>query len=192
MSWKDHIMAQRKSVVITAGHSSTQPGAVAHGFTESEIVTRFRDLVANCLRDRGASFAVDAKGDNHNLPLDEAIKLAQQADLAYEFHTNAATSPRASGVEVLAKAGDTEAIKRAHALSTVIAGVLKISNRGGKPDDAGAHSRLAFCQAGGLLVELFFLTNRGDLDRFLDRRMTLAEEVAKFILEEAQHAQPSA
>lgn len=175
-----HVVMQNASLLIAAGHSDADPGAVANGFTEAEIVQPFREAVAFCLRQRGVKFETDG-ASQENQPLALAVKLAERHDVAAEFHCNAAASPQASGCEVLAMPDNMEL---AWKVSGAIAKTLGITNRGAKPDDAGAHSRLAFCRAGGLVVELFFLTNPQDLERFLDHRMAVAEEVAKVLLDE--------
>lgn len=175
-----HVVLQNATLAVCAGHSDTDPGAVANGFTEAEIVLPFRDAVVYCLKDRGVVAETDGVWQE-NQPLSEAIKLAERMDVAVEFHCNAASSPSASGCEVFAMPNDLELAGR---LSSAIAKTLGITNRGAKPDTASQHPRLAFCRAGGLIVELFFLTNREDLDRFLDHRMAVAEEIAKVLLDE--------
>ena len=37
-------------LLVAAGHSNIDPGAVAHGFTEAEIVADFRNMVAQSAR----------------------------------------------------------------------------------------------------------------------------------------------
>lgn len=175
-----HVVLQNASLAVCAGHSDTDPGAMANGYTEAEIVLPFRQAVAFCLKQRGLKFETDGE-HQENQPLPEAVKVAERNDVAVEFHCNAVASPQASGCEVLSLPDNMELGGR---LSRAVAKTLGITDRGAKPDDAGAHSRLAFARAGGLVVELFFLTNPQDLERFLDHRMAVAEEVAKVLLDE--------
>lgn len=168
-------------VLISAGHSNTDPGAVGtyqgKQITEAEVVTDFRNLVAYYLREAGIEFETDGTGST-NLPLREAIKLAQGKDLALEFHCNAFTNPNATGVETLGS-DKTKAVGLA--ICEAIADVLNINNRGAKGEGSGQHSRLGFVQAGGLIVELFFISNPKDVEKYMAKKWLVAKAVAKVI-----------
>lgn len=168
-----------KPIIITAGHSTTDPGAVAGPLTEADICTDFRNLVAHYLRKDGIPFITDGK-DGENLPLARAIALvkAQPGALAVEFHCNAAANPSATGVETLSS---LKGAALGAAICKAIADALGIKNRGAKGEGAGQHSRLGFVQAGGVIVELFFLSNPQDLRRYLDRKWLVAKAVAAVI-----------
>lgn len=170
-----------RSIFISAGHSAQDPGAVGNGVTEAAVVLEFRDLVAHYLQLAGAMFDRDgAKGEN--LPLREAVKRIPRGGLAVEFHLNAAASPSATGVETLSAAG----LKPFGAgLCAVIAARLGIRNRGAKGEDAGQHSRLAFVQAGGVIVELFFVSNPADLAAYQAVKWLLAKDVAHYLIQQA-------
>src|SRR5699024_8814849 len=92
-------------VVITAGHSNTDPGAVNSNITEAEITTDMRNIVAYCLKDLGIEVVTDGRG-NDNQTLRQAIKLIKQGEVAIEFHCNAFHLPSAGGVEALAQPKD--------------------------------------------------------------------------------------
>ncbi len=170
-----------KRIFISAGHDSKDPGAVANGKKEAEVALEFRDLVAHYLEAAGASFAMDgAKGDNR--PLREAVKLIRPGDIAVEFHLNAAASPEATGVETLS--ADKNKVLGA-AICEAISGTLKIRNRGAKGESSGQHSKLAFVQAGGVIVELFFVTNKSDLATYEAFKWVVAKNVAAALLEHA-------
>ncbi len=174
MTWTDEAVTQTKSLFISAGHSHVDPGAYGNGYTEADIVLTFRDMVADALRGK-VTFAKD--GDHgQNLPLSDAIAMAKVRDVAVEFHCNAFRDPRATGVEVLCGPEDSAFSER---LSHAIALELGIEDRGAKPEGAGQHSRLGFIsKGGGIIVELFFLTNIKDLNSYLKRRDRLAYRVA--------------
>lgn len=87
-------------IVITAGHSNTDPGAVNGSVSEAVIVTEFRNMVAHYLRAAGHSFVTDGEG-SVNLPLRDAIKLIQPNSIAVEFHCDAHSNKAATGVEAL-------------------------------------------------------------------------------------------
>lgn len=173
-----------KPIVITAGHSNIDPGAVNGVVTEAHIVTDFRNIVAYYLRQANVNFAVDGNG-NENWPLNDAIKLAKFSSVAVEFHCNAFTSPAATGVETLSQAKDKETGRK---LCAVVSDILGIVNRGAKGEGAGQHSRLGFVRAGGIILELFFLSNPDDLRAYLDKKWLVARAVAA-VLVEASRAQ---
>jgi N-acetylmuramoyl-L-alanine amidase len=166
---------QTKTLLISAGHSNTDPGAVGNGYTEADIVLEFRDLVANELKSLGVSFTKDGeKGDN--LPLSTAIKLATEHDISIEFHCNAFTNPNATGVETLSHSHHYPIGQQ---ICNVASNVLGIANRGAKGESSGQHSRLGFIARGnGIIVELFFISNPNDVRKYQENKHTLAYEVA--------------
>lgn len=153
---------QTKSLFISAGHSMNDPGAVGvNGFAESDIVLEFRDRLYEYLADKIVLARDGMPGVN--LPLQQACQMARLHDISVEFHCNAAASPRATGTETLSAPKDDELGEQ---LCTAITETLGISNRGDKGEGDGQHSRLAFVRAGGVIVELFFLTNPDDLNAY--------------------------
>ncbi len=173
-----------RKIVVTAGHSSTDPGAVGHGKTEADIVLEFRDLVADALRAAGIAFVKDGERDQ-NLPLPRAIALVTPGSVAVEFHCNAAAAPAVTGVETLSHEQN-----RALGLDlcAAVAEVLGIPNRGAKGEGAGQHSRLGFVRAGGLILELFFISNASDQARYQANKLVLAERVAGVLAAHALRA----
>lgn len=168
-------------VLISAGHSDSDPGAVANGQTEAKLALQLRDAVAAYLRQYGLKVYEDGK-DGQNLPLAEAIKLAK-GRLAIELHFNSVANPDASGVECIALPA-----MRYHAqrLSAAVAGVLKNKLRGdhGYIDQSkSARGRLGFVQAGGLILEVCFLSNKQETAYFMASSAKVAQELAKTIKE---------
>lgn len=170
-----------KKIFISAGHDFKDPGAVANGTTEAKVVTEFRDIISYYLEKSSVPHTTDGKR-GENLPLREAIKLIPKGGLAFEFHLNASGNITATGVETLS--GDDHLGLGAR-LCTVIAERMKIRNRGAKGESSGQHSRLAFVQGGGIIVELFFLSNAEDLKKYQAVKWLLAKEVSDFIIKEA-------
>jgi N-acetylmuramoyl-L-alanine amidase len=171
-----------KTIFLSAGHSTTDAGAVANGRTEADIVEDFRNIVAQCLREGQVPHTVDGCG-GQNIPLRDAVKFAAKHDIAVEFHCNAAASPVAGGVETLSA---PRHIGLGNRICEAIANNLRIKNRGAKPENAGQHHRLAFVsQGGGIIVELFFLTNRDDLRAYDERKWLAARAVATVLAVEA-------
>ena len=172
-----------RSVFVSAGHGGSDPGACANGRREASIATEFRNIVAFYLARNGVAHAMDGDGAL-NLPLREAVKLASQHRIAVEFHCNAAASPAATGVETLSAPADTALGAR---ICEAIAETLALRNRGAKPENAGQHHRLAFVQAGGIIVELFFITNPDDLEAYDARKWLAGRAVADVLANAIDH-----
>lgn len=170
-----------KLIFISAGHSKADPGAVGNGLREADVVLEFRDLVADELAKAGVAFRRDgAKGEN--LTLTEAVRMVPDGGVAVEFHLNAFSAPTATGVETLSrdknKALGTD-------LCAAVASVLGIKNRGAKGESSGQHSRLAFASAGGVILELFFVSNPSDVAAYKAKKLALAAAVAKVLVQHA-------
>jgi N-acetylmuramoyl-L-alanine amidase len=169
-------------IYLSAGHSNTDPGAAAFGRREADIAVEFRNMVAFYLRRAKVPHDVDGHGQD-NAPLRDTVKVTGKREgIELEFHCNAGP-PQATGVETLSGSKD---MALAAAICDAIAGALDIRNRGAKPENAGQHHRLAFVQAGGIIVELFFLTNPDDLAAYDARKWLAARAVADVLIDQAQ------
>jgi N-acetylmuramoyl-L-alanine amidase len=178
-----HLWGVGMSVFISAGHSDSDPGAVAEGRREADIAVDFRTILVKCLSDLGITATTDGHG-KQNLPLRDAVKLAKGKQIAIELHLNASANKTASGVETLSAPDDMALGAK---LCAAISEELNIRNRGAKPENAGQHHRLAFVQAGGIILELFFITNPNDLAAYDGRKWPAARAVAK-VIEDAYRA----
>jgi N-acetylmuramoyl-L-alanine amidase len=66
---------------VTAGHGGSDPGAVANGVTEAELMVELRDIVASKLRANGHTVRTDG-GWRKNLPLPYALTLVPGSKVA--------------------------------------------------------------------------------------------------------------
>ncbi|HGG9673875.1 TPA: N-acetylmuramoyl-L-alanine amidase, partial [Neisseria meningitidis] len=110
----------------------------------------------------------------------EAVKLIRGSDVAIEFHTNAAASKAATGIEALSTVKNKrwcQVLSKAVAKKT---GWKLRGEDGFKPDNAGHHSRLAYAQAGGI-VEPFFISNDTDLALFKTTKWGICRAIADAI-----------
>ncbi|MFP3343314.1 N-acetylmuramoyl-L-alanine amidase [Halomonas sp. SIMBA_159] len=170
---------QQRSLFISAGHSDKDPGAAANGFTEAQVVLDFRDRLADYLRDK-VYFTKDGER-GQNMPLTVAANEAVAHDLAVEFHCNAFSNASATGVETLS---DQQHYPLGNALCIAISTALGITNRKAKGEGSGQHSRLAFIRRGkGVIVELFFITNKNDLDSYIANIDTCVKAVGNVLIE---------
>ncbi|WP_104470351.1 N-acetylmuramoyl-L-alanine amidase [Acinetobacter indicus] len=169
-------------VTVTAGHSNNDPGAVNGKIKESELVTNFRNAVAFYLREAGLQVKTDGTGTKND-PLSAAVKLIQGSSVAVEFHMNAAASKQANGIETIALPKDK---KLAQDLSKAVADALGSRLRGDNgwiDQSKSARGRLAYVNAGGLIVELGFISNEDELARFNARYWVAAKAVAKVLID---------
>lgn len=172
---------QMKSIYLSAGHSGIDPGATAFGRKEADIAVEFRNIISFYLHRANIPYEMDGVG-TENLPLREAVVKARRHPIGVEFHCNASNLPNATGVETLSAPGDLSLGSRiCHAISEG----LGIRNRGAKPENAGQHHRLAFVRAGGIIVELFFITNASDLAKYDARKWLAARNIADVLIWEA-------
>ncbi|MGO3918271.1 N-acetylmuramoyl-L-alanine amidase [Acinetobacter venetianus] len=169
-------------VAVTAGHSNSDPGAVNGKIKEADLVTNFRNAVSFYLREAGVQVKNDGTG-SQNDPLSSAIKLIKGSSVAVEFHMNAATSKQANGVETIALPKDK---KLAQDLSAAVASALGSRLRGDNgwiDQSKSARGSLAYINAGGLIVELGFISNEAELASFQARYWIAAKAVAKVLIE---------
>ena len=163
---------------VCAGHGGGAPGVVAQGVNEADVAVWLRDSVAANLRAMGHTVSVDSSALMRNLPLAKSIMLVPGTDAAIELHCNGAINTGATGVEVLSKLKDKA---RAQALAQAIAGAIGLPLRGDKgwqDQSISPHGTLGFVQAGGLIVEVFFLTNPKDWAAYQQNRWRVAGAIS--------------
>ena len=171
-----------KIVTITAGHSNSDPGAVNGSDRESEVAQDMRNIVAYYLRSKGISFKSDGEGKG-NLPLSEAVKLIKSSSIAVEFHCNAATSKGAKGVEALSQPKDKVISQKLCAAVSSIMGNPLRGDKGWKAENSGQHSRLAYVSNGGIILELFFISNDDELSIWKQKKWLVGKAVAEVLAE---------
>ncbi|WP_180005184.1 MULTISPECIES: N-acetylmuramoyl-L-alanine amidase [unclassified Acinetobacter] len=167
---------------ITAGHSNTDPGAVNGKYKEADLVVNFRNAVSHYLREAGLQVKTDGTGTKND-PLSAAVKLITGSSVAVEFHMNAAASKQANGVETIALPKDKILAQK---LSKAVADALGSRLRGDNgwiDQSKSARGRLAYVNAGGLIVELGFISNKDELSRFNARYWMAAKAVAEVLID---------
>ena len=96
-------MAERKTVIIDAGHGGANPGAVYMGRQEKDDALRLALAVGNLLEQSGVNVLYTRVNDVFDTPLEKAQMGNQSgADYFISIHRNAMPIPgSASGAEVL-------------------------------------------------------------------------------------------
>ena len=170
-----------KPIVITAGHSNNDPGAVNGSFNEAVHVTKVRNALAHILREAGYTVLTDGVGDI-NEPLPATIKLVKGADIALELHCNAAANKTATGVETIALPKHKNL---AQDISAAVAKVYGFKLRGEKGwiDQSQSHrGKLGYVSAGGMILELGFLSNDADMKVMENNFWKAARAIAEVII----------
>jgi N-acetylmuramoyl-L-alanine amidase len=173
-----------KTILVSAGHTNVagqDRGAIGNGFIEGNLTTELRDAVAAKLREMGLKNVAEDGFDGENDPLKKALVLARSAQIAVEFHWNAAGSPTATGIEVLSKPSKKALAQQIANAIHQATGIGLRGDYGWKADDSGQHHRLAFCEAGGLIVEICFISNPNDMRRYRENFEAVASGVAAVI-----------
>lgn len=167
-------------ILLSAGHSNTDPGACANGVTEADIVRDFRNIVAAKLKAAGVPCLTDGEG-MENRPLAEAIKLIAGTSLAVEFHCNAAANAAAGGVEAISLPGKRIVAQNLSAAVAVTLGLKLRGDKGWIDQSQSARGKLGFVQAGGVILELFFISNPQELAAYQAKKWLAAQAVADVI-----------
>lgn len=167
----------QRILTVTAGHGATDPGAVHFGYAERDLMTELRDLVANKLRAKGHSVRTD--GDRGiNQALTQALHLIAGSAAAVELHTNASTIGAATGVEVVSLPAQRELAQQLAARIAVTLGLPLRGSKGWIDQSQSARGRLGFVMRGGLVVEVFFLSNVRDLAVYQAKKWLVAQAIA--------------
>lgn len=117
--------ASKKIVVIDPGHGGHDRGAVYTGTKESDIVLSISKKLKESFRNNPHVQVYLTREDDRPVGLNERIQMAESvsADLIVSVHANAATDPRARGVEFFIQnplPSDEEALFLAHQESQIV------------------------------------------------------------------------
>ena len=150
-----------RDIVISAGHSLSDPGAQALGVNEADLTMKFRDALAHWFRQK--DYRVITPSDEYSLR--ETIKEAKAfpKTLALELHFNAFNG-KAHGVECFYTRADYLAFEVAKAVLEAHH-KMGLKNRGAKTSKQSHRGRLGFVDElpHGLLLEVCFMDNPEDL-----------------------------
>ena len=172
-----------KTVTITAGHGGGDPGAVNGNITEAYIATDMRNMITLYLERAGINVRNDGTASD-NQSLRQALRLIPGSDLAIEIHCNAASSSQAGGVEALSLQKDKAICQKLCAAISDVMGIPVRGSAGGwKDQSSGQHTRLAYVSGGGIILELFFISNPKELAIYQSKKWLVARELADVIAE---------
>lgn len=178
------------AIFITSGHNNSDVGAIGNGFREADLTKELRDKVVAILKAKGIQTTVD--NDNETLAQVIARLNPNESDLALDLHWNASDNPSAGGVETFIPDRHTVHEKAAASeLSRSIASILNIKTRGGlvgagvKTESESARKRLGILnneKGINLLVEMCFITNKSEMDKYQLKKDQIALMIADFLI----------
>ena len=149
------------------------PGAVAGGVSEADVVFAWALTLKHVLAERGIQSVLSRKTDRDEAPLRYRVKAATDLGCSHllSLHCNAGAI-LARGTETFHRY-DTPFVRAAHHAAVSAVGS---ADRGVRPEHMTQHKSLAILAFRGpaCLIELGFLTNPGDRRRLLDRGRRIA------------------
>ena len=175
-----------KYVVITAGHSNQDSGAVGKDkngklVKEAEVAVTLRNAIAFYLREASVEVKTDGVG-NDNQPLSSAIKLIKGSTLAVEIHLNASINPTAIGIETISLPKDKKVSQDISKAIQKVTGSRLRGDQGWIDQSMSARGKLGYVSNGGLIVEIGFLSNTSELHLIQSKAWLIAKEIANVII----------
>ena len=186
-------MSQRR-LFLSAGHSTTagrDRGATSHDgrHIEGLIVAEFRTLVFDILM---SQYKYRASVDSNDSILSQTISLFQKwatpKCVLVDFHLNAASNPKAAGIECFVPNSPTSfELGLAREIAEAVASETRFPLRRGRLSQAGvktesesARGSLGWMKVAGenVLVELFFVTNPEEVAVWNKQKHQAAKRVA--------------
>lgn len=174
------------AVFISAGHNpkgiKVDPGAVGNGYHEADLTVEFRNLVVSELAKRKI-IAITDKDDERLGDYLTRIKTGS-GSVVLEFHFDAAASSSATGTTSLF-GSDADRLDKAFAKELVdsTAAILGIKNRGAKSESESHRGSLGLMREQGIvsLLEICFISNKEDLQKYQANKRTLAFKIAEIV-----------
>ncbi len=175
-----------RKVYLIAGHNGKGTGA--NGFIDEGAETIvLRDAIATHLK----RFGINCITDDNLTPLNKVVQWLRSAvskkDICVDIHFNASSNASANGSEVFIPANaSTDEITLAYMFSQTIAKTLNTTNRGVKDESQSFHKKIAMLSGFdcvNVLLEICFVSNQSDSNKYKGNKNALAEELAVDILD---------
>lgn len=181
-----------KKIILIAGHSNSDPGAVHKDRVEAKLNQEFREILAVALEFQMNDYRLNnykIVKDCDSLSLKRVINWInglpnEEERLIFDIHFNKFNT-FANGTEVfIPKNYCKNELELGKKIAKSMADVMGIFNRGCKPETKSARKQLAIMRPKGinLLIELCFLDNDKDFKAYQDNKLMVAANIAKIIL----------
>ncbi len=168
---------------ISAGHSNLptkDQGAIYKPFIEGNEAALFCQTLKNNLDNLLVSNYLDPFENFLKDTLNAYKNLVKKTDFAIDFHFNANENTTISGTEILVNTKTEKTKQIATELLKMISSTLQIESRGIKGEADSQHNRLGFlhlpCES--MIVEICFLSNKKDMDKYKKNQQELALKIA--------------
>jgi N-acetylmuramoyl-L-alanine amidase len=187
-----------RKIFLSAGHTNIpggDRGASGNGFIEGELTIELRNSIYNELCILGARAELDSNSNALKETIQAFKNLVSPSCILVDIHWNAA-GPTATGTETFIPDNYTEfELELASKLSKCISDTLEIPLRGsvkGKPgvktEAMSARKTLGFMRLTGqnALLEVCFISNKSDMEKYQTNKKTLAKNIAQIIFNYAK------
>lgn len=184
-------MSKKYVLTLTAGHANTiKPDSGAVGKTkdgkvikEADMAMLLRNTILHYLQ-QDKDIITRCDGYNQvNLPLSEALKLIDGSDAAVEMHFNSSTNKTANGVECIALPKDKVLAQKLSAAVSKVTGSRLRGVGGFITQEDSARGKLGYINAGGLILEVSFLSNDQELKVFEDNYWLIAKSISEVLID---------
>lgn len=152
-----------KKIMINGGHGGTDSGAISGNRKEKDYTLRLTNALTVLAKGNGYNVLNNRTTDtNRNINTDAKTANNNKVDLVVELHLNSNSGVAASGTEVLYYPTSNEGKELASKMSSNIASVLGLKNRGAKGrSDLGILKQTNMV---AVLVEVCFINNDSDMN----------------------------
>lgn len=172
-------------IYLISGHNGEGTGANSSFLDEGKETIVLRNLIALNLTRLGClDYTTDDDKDSLNTVISKLKQKVKKDDILIDIHFNSATET-ANGTEIFIPTDYSQEEKSlAETLLKTVCDTLGTKSRGVKVEGQSQHSRLAILHlpCNTLLVEICFLTNKGDVYKYKEKREVLAERIAQVLL----------
>lgn len=182
---------------IEAGHGGNDPGAIGvKGVREADLTLEFRNGLTAALRLEGYQGVIIHDPDNANLAGAIRTFKPRAEDVLLGLHFNAAASSSATGTEVIVpNTHSSLELELATRLAQVMANELGIPLRPGKVGPGvkrwvetargsrGVSSGWLAKLGHSIIIEVCFISNPSDLDRYQRQKEKLWQSMAKALIQ---------
>lgn len=172
---------------LISGHSGEGTGSHTSFLDEGLETIVLRNLIClNLTRLDFLDFETDDDKDNLNTVISKLKQKVKTDDILIDIHFNAATET-ANGSECFVPTDySLEEKSLAEHLLKTVCDTLGTKSRGVKTEGQSQHSRLGILHlpCNTVLLEVCFLTNKGDVYRYKENREKLAEKISILIIKD--------
>ena len=193
-------------IMIDPGHGGKDPGASGYGHNEKDIVLEAALYIGDRLQSLGAQVQYTRTSDTNPGEPQERGKMAKRCDYFLSLHCNGSKNPAAHGSECWCNAGESfaytesrfaEGFGRFFSWRGVKSKNYTTTEEISRPYDSkrrftetysctdwyGVLRGCASVGVSGDLLEMFFITNKEDLEAYLLHKKEIWEEIVRAVCE---------